>query len=783
VLAEGNDPQEYAEGILKVCRAYLQSPLACVAGVSGGGLKARIDAIMENRLIPRLNAVRKLVLSASAVLVLVPPLILGLSAVPVARIQAKAAQVLTPIAQKTALAPTTAAPNEPAPSQRTASALPNPIGPAADNGPETLLVPSPELSNAPPPVTANMPSPSGDQTAGDQPTAQIDPNERIEAYSCTNGSVTGRVVSPEAIHMPFFTCERFEGGGMEFEGYGPASPLPPYGISLFAPPEKKVGVTMTVQFADPADAGKMHRGERVTLRGDFRAKKTINLATKKRFAYLSVANAKVLHGDPFASDKSSEPAAQPLPSIPATTGLLPYIMPSGEGAPLVPASRNDLSTEYTCFNASVTGRVLSPRAIQIGTFVCQVQRVQRADIGDVSYSGFIMNVELGRSAAERMVRGKLVTIGGEFKVLVKNDVRYLVADNARILALDVPPAAPSPPQSTAPSAETDQAAAPPAPTVASNAPVAPLQPATPTGNAPRPRTEAGLKCLLGMGAWRCERAFFENGRSGYPQPLGCAPQDWLRSAGACWNLESIEYLGTNAAGEDVYSVKFMDRNQTYILQPPGPDGKIATRCKFNGSLAGVLAGGCSDGRLVRPSAAQVTSPAPGILYTRPTERSTVIAPGLSRITAATPTDQAANYDKAAVPSANVALRQAQADCKARLSANEIKNYSEFAACSLAAEYNFFTAINFKRMDTFEAYADSYQALAADRDARRISDRQAGHRANNILSRFYLHCNCNAGRRDGFGGIPGATDQYQSYGYSNPGANASPSNPFPSVAPQ
>jgi len=91
VLAQGNDPQLYAEGILKVCRAYLQSPLACVAGVSGAGLKQRIDQIMENRLIPRLNAMRKLVLSASAGLVLVPPLLLGLAAVPVAQMQAKAA--------------------------------------------------------------------------------------------------------------------------------------------------------------------------------------------------------------------------------------------------------------------------------------------------------------------------------------------------------------------------------------------------------------------------------------------------------------------------------------------------------------------------------------------------------------------------------------------------------------------------------------------------------------------------------------------------------------------
>ncbi|MGZ5929486.1 MAG: M56 family metallopeptidase, partial [Rhizomicrobium sp.] len=79
VLADGNDPQIYAEGILKVCRAYLQSPLACVAGVSGG-LKKRIQTIAENRLVLRLNTARKFVLSASAAAALALPLALGLLA-------------------------------------------------------------------------------------------------------------------------------------------------------------------------------------------------------------------------------------------------------------------------------------------------------------------------------------------------------------------------------------------------------------------------------------------------------------------------------------------------------------------------------------------------------------------------------------------------------------------------------------------------------------------------------------------------------------------------------
>lgn len=91
VLADGNDPKLYAEGILKVCRAYLQSPLPCVAGVSGAGLKKRIEAIMENRLVLQLNVARKFVLSASAAAAFALPLALGLIMAPVSQIAAKAA--------------------------------------------------------------------------------------------------------------------------------------------------------------------------------------------------------------------------------------------------------------------------------------------------------------------------------------------------------------------------------------------------------------------------------------------------------------------------------------------------------------------------------------------------------------------------------------------------------------------------------------------------------------------------------------------------------------------
>ena len=48
VLRTGNAPTLYAEAILNVCKRYVESPLVCVAGVSGSSIVKRIDAILKN---------------------------------------------------------------------------------------------------------------------------------------------------------------------------------------------------------------------------------------------------------------------------------------------------------------------------------------------------------------------------------------------------------------------------------------------------------------------------------------------------------------------------------------------------------------------------------------------------------------------------------------------------------------------------------------------------------------------------------------------------------------
>src|SRR5687768_439433 len=77
VVAETPEPIAYAEGIVSVCRRYVETPHMAVAGVGGGDIKARIDAILANRIGLRLTLSKRLVLATVAALSLVVPLVAG----------------------------------------------------------------------------------------------------------------------------------------------------------------------------------------------------------------------------------------------------------------------------------------------------------------------------------------------------------------------------------------------------------------------------------------------------------------------------------------------------------------------------------------------------------------------------------------------------------------------------------------------------------------------------------------------------------------------------------
>jgi bla regulator protein blaR1 len=82
VLRTATDPQDYAEGIVEVCKLYLKSPLVCVSGVTGANLKKRIEAIMRNDVLWKLNLTKTVVLTVAGIASLAVPIVVGVMNAP-----------------------------------------------------------------------------------------------------------------------------------------------------------------------------------------------------------------------------------------------------------------------------------------------------------------------------------------------------------------------------------------------------------------------------------------------------------------------------------------------------------------------------------------------------------------------------------------------------------------------------------------------------------------------------------------------------------------------------
>jgi len=107
------------------------------------------------------------------------------------------------------------------------------------------------------------------------------------------------------------------------------------------------------------------------------------------------------------------------------------------------------------------------------------------------------------------------------------------------------------------------------------------------------------------------------------------------------------------------------------------------------------------------------------------------------------------YNRSAMPKAAAALQHETGGCKAKWTAKEFKTYSEWQACQLAAERSFAQTISLTKMEVFETYASDMQALAADRDAHRVTDRQVRSRAEEIHWKFLADCGCKPNRVSDF----------------------------------
>jgi len=91
VLSLGSEPLDYAEGILTVCKSYVESPLSLVSGVTGANLKKRIHAILTGRIAADLNFAKKLALAAAAIATVASPIAVGIMSSPGLSAQARPA--------------------------------------------------------------------------------------------------------------------------------------------------------------------------------------------------------------------------------------------------------------------------------------------------------------------------------------------------------------------------------------------------------------------------------------------------------------------------------------------------------------------------------------------------------------------------------------------------------------------------------------------------------------------------------------------------------------------
>jgi uncharacterized protein (TIGR03435 family) len=78
VLDLVNEPQTYDEGILEICKLYVEAP-ACVAGVTGANLKKRIEAIMSSRGVEGLSYAKRIALAIAAILAVALPITVGIA--------------------------------------------------------------------------------------------------------------------------------------------------------------------------------------------------------------------------------------------------------------------------------------------------------------------------------------------------------------------------------------------------------------------------------------------------------------------------------------------------------------------------------------------------------------------------------------------------------------------------------------------------------------------------------------------------------------------------------
>ncbi len=78
VLKQGSKAEDYAQGIVNVCKSYVESPLVCAAGITGASLKKRIREIMTCPASIPVSLLRKVTLVAVGIAAVTIPLAVGI---------------------------------------------------------------------------------------------------------------------------------------------------------------------------------------------------------------------------------------------------------------------------------------------------------------------------------------------------------------------------------------------------------------------------------------------------------------------------------------------------------------------------------------------------------------------------------------------------------------------------------------------------------------------------------------------------------------------------------
>jgi bla regulator protein BlaR1 len=143
VLQLGNPPSIYAESILKTCKFCVESPLACVSGVTGAELKKRVVRIMTPNSAKKLGPGRRLLLASVGIATVVGPVLFGLWNTP--RVRAQSPQATEPQAVTVDFA--AQAQDAPIQSSSKSAAAPRIYHVGGDvSAPELIFAPDPQYS-------------------------------------------------------------------------------------------------------------------------------------------------------------------------------------------------------------------------------------------------------------------------------------------------------------------------------------------------------------------------------------------------------------------------------------------------------------------------------------------------------------------------------------------------------------------------------------------------------------------------------------------------------------